>query len=118
QAQSERPRIQGAVRLRPARRSVAGGALRVNTSSGGWLTGTLVDAVPLTDSARSLAFRVPGWPGNDAGQHVDIRLSAPAGYQAVRSYSIATAGPGETLELAVERLPDGEVSPFLVDELE
>lgn len=90
----------------------------MNTSSGGWLTGTLVDAVPLTDSARSLTFQVPGWPGNDAGQHVDIRLTAPDGYQAVRSYSIATAGPGEALELAVERLPDGEVSPFLVDELE
>lgn len=90
----------------------------MNTSSGGWLTGTLVRAVPLTDSARSLSFQVPGWPGNDAGQHVDIRLTAPDGYQAVRSYSIATAGPGEELEFAVERLPDGEVSPFLVDELE
>src|SRR5690606_12142713 len=117
-AQPERPRILGAVRLRPARRSVAGGALRVNTSSGGWLPGTLVDAVPLTDSARSLAFQVPGWPGNDAGQHVDIRLSAPDGYQAVRSYSIATAGPGDELELAVERLPGGEVTPSLAAEIE
>jgi ferredoxin-NADP reductase len=77
-----------------------------------------VNAVPLTASARSLTFRVPGWPGNDAGQHVDIRLTAPDGYQAVRSYSIASAGEGEEIELAVERLPDGEVSPFLVDELE
>lgn len=90
----------------------------MKTSSGGWLTGTLVSAVPLTASARSLTFRVPGWPGNDAGQHVDIRLTAPDGYQAVRSYSIASAGEGEEIELAVERLPDGEVSPFLVDELE
>lgn len=84
----------------------------------GWLTGTLAGARPLTATARSLTFSVPGWPGSDAGQHVDVRLSAPDGYQAVRSYSIASVGPGEEVELAVERLPDGEVSPFLVDELE
>jgi ferredoxin-NADP reductase len=61
---------------------------------------------------------VPGWPGNAAGQHVDIRLTAPDGYQAVRSYSLASSGPGRDIELAVERLPDGEVSPFLVDDLQ
>lgn len=82
-----------------------------------WLAGTLVRAQPLTSTARSLTFAVPGWPGAEAGQHVDLRLTAPDGYHAVRSYSIATA-TGEEVELAVERLPDGEVSPFLVDDLE
>ena len=84
----------------------------------GWLTGSLVREHPLTASARSITFTVPHWPGNDAGQHVDVRLTAPDGYQAVRSYSIASTGPGADVELAVERLPDGEVSPFLVDDLE
>lgn len=87
-------------------------------SASSWLAGTLVSARPLSASARSLTFQVPDWSGNDAGQHVDIRLTAPDGYQAVRSYSIATAGSGQEIELAVERLPDGEVSPFLVDDLE
>lgn len=87
-------------------------------STAGWLTGTLTRAHPLTASARSITFAVPGWPGNDAGQHVDVRLTAPDGYQAVRSYSVASVGPGEEVELAIDRLPDGEVSPFLVDDLE
>lgn len=90
----------------------------MSTSTSGWRAGTLVRAEPLTASARSIAFRVPGWPGSVAGQHVDVRLTAPDGYQAVRSYSIASVGAGEEVELAVERLPDGEVSPFLVDNLE
>lgn len=84
----------------------------------GWLTGTLVRAQSMTPTARSITFTVPGWPGNEAGQHVDVRLTAPDGYQAVRSYSIASSGPGTEIELAIERLPDGEVSPFLVEELE
>lgn len=84
----------------------------------GWLTGSLVRAHPLSASARSITFTVPGWPGNDAGQHVDVRLTAPDGYQAVRSYSIASAGAADEVELAVERLPNGEVSPFLVGDLE
>jgi len=61
---------------------------------------------------------VPGWGGNLAGQHLDLRLSAPDGYQAVRSYSIASASAGDRVELAVDRLPDGEVSPYLVDDLQ
>lgn len=97
---------------------MAGRTLRVTTAARGWLTGSLMRARPLTTSARSITFSVPDWPGNEAGQHVDVRLTAPDGYQAVRSYSIASAGPGEEVELAVERLPDGEVSPFLVDDLE
>jgi len=84
----------------------------------GWRSGRLARARPLTASARSLTFTVPDWPGNEAGQHVDIRLTAPDGYQAVRSYSLASSGPGEQIEVAVERLPDGEVSPFLVDDIE
>ena len=84
----------------------------------GWLTGSLLRAHPLTNSARSITLNVPNWPGNDAGQHVDVRLTAPDGYQAVRSYSVASAGIGVEVELAIDRLPDGEVSPFLVDDLE
>jgi ferredoxin-NADP reductase len=59
---------------------------------------------------------VPGWPGHAAGQHVDIRLTAEDGYQAQRSYSIAS-GPGSPdLELTVERIEDGEVSPYLTED--
>lgn len=90
----------------------------MNSAATGWLTGTLTRAHPLTAAARSITLEVPNWPGNDAGQHVDLRLTSPDGYQAVRSYSIASAGPGKEIELAIDRLPDGEVSPFLVDELE
>ncbi|KJQ54307.1 FAD-binding oxidoreductase [Microbacterium sp. SA39] len=86
--------------------------------SSAWFPATLVRARALTATARSLTFAADGWPGNAAGQHVDVRLSAPDGYQAVRSYSIASAGDGAEIELAVDRLPDGEVSPFLVDDIE
>lgn len=86
--------------------------------SAAWFTARLRDASPLSAAARRLAFDVPEWPGNLAGQHVDIRLSAPDGYQAVRSYSIASVGSDRSVEIAVERLDGGEVSPFLVDELE
>jgi ferredoxin-NADP reductase len=64
---------------------------------------------------RTLQLDVPGWQGHRAGQHVDVRLTAEDGYQAQRSYSIASA-PTDGLELTVERLEDGEVSPYLVDE--
>lgn len=82
-----------------------------------WRVGTVVDSVAETPTARRLRVEVPGWPGNDAGSHLDIRLTAPDGYQASRSYSIASSGPGETITLAVDEVPDGEVSPFLVREL-
>jgi len=84
----------------------------------GWKVGTVVSTRTETPTGRSITIDVPGWPGNIAGQHVDVRLSAPDGYQAVRSYSIASAGDDEWLQLAVDRLPDGEVSPYLVDELQ
>ena len=68
-----------------------------------------------TVRARTLTLDVEGWPGHRAGQHVDVRLTAEDGYQAQRSYSIASP-PGAPLELTVERLPDGELSAWLVDE--
>jgi ferredoxin-NADP reductase len=63
----------------------------------------------------TLELEVPGWSDHRAGQHVDVRLTAEDGYQAQRSYSIASA-PGEPLAITVERLEDGEVSPYLVGE--
>ena len=65
---------------------------------------------------RTLELDVDGWDGHRAGQHLDVRLTAEDGYQAQRSYSIASA-PGDTLAITVERLEDGEVSPYLVDEV-
>lgn len=81
----------------------------------GWLPARIAAVRPTTSHARILTLDVPGWPGNDPGQHLDIRLTAEDGYQAERSYSIASSGPGERVELAVDTVPDGEVSPFLVE---
>jgi ferredoxin-NADP reductase len=75
-----------------------------------------VDAVQETPRVRTLVLEADGWAGHRAGQHVDVRLTAEDGYQAERSYSIASA-PGERLALTIERLDDGEVSPYLVDEV-
>lgn len=80
-----------------------------------WLPARIAAAQPTTSHARVLSLDVPGWPGNDPGQHLDIRLTAEDGYQAERSYSIASSGPGERVELAVDTVPDGEVSPYLVE---
>jgi ferredoxin-NADP reductase len=77
----------------------------------------VVELVPDTARVTSLVLDLPGWPGHRAGQHVDVRLTAEDGYQAQRSYSIASAPEDERLMLTVERLDDGEVSPYLVDEL-
>jgi len=82
-----------------------------------WRVGTVVAAEPESTSGRSLVIDVPGWGGNLAGQHTDLRLTAPDGYQAVRSYSIASAGPGQRIELAVDEVPNGEVSPYLVEDV-
>jgi ferredoxin-NADP reductase len=81
-----------------------------------WQTATVASVVDETPKVRTLVFEVPHWPGHRAGQHVDIRLTADDGYQAEREYSIAS-GPGEPLALTVERLDDGEVSPYLTEEL-
>lgn len=66
---------------------------------------------------RTLVLDVPGWPGHRAGQHVDVRLTAEDGYQAERSYSIASAPEDRHMALTVERIDDGEVSPYLTGEL-
>lgn len=84
-----------------------------------WRVAEVVAAHGETATARTIRLRIPGLAGHLAGQHVDVRLTAPDGYQAVRSYSIASAsGTGglaaDELELTVEELPDGEVSPYLV----
>jgi len=82
-----------------------------------WRTATVVKQRTETNRVKTLVFDVPEWPGHRAGQHVDIRLTAEDGYQAERSYSIASAPDGTRVELTVERLDDGEVSPYLADEL-
>jgi ferredoxin-NADP reductase len=83
-----------------------------------WHVATVADTRPETATARRIVLDVPTWPGNDAGSHLDVRLTAPDGYQATRSYSIASAGEGTRVVLAVDELPDGEVSPFLVHDLQ
>ena len=73
------------------------------------------EVVRETPTATTLVLDVPGWPGHRAGQHVDVRLTAEDGYTATRSYSVSSA-PGDPPAVTVERLDDGEVSPYLVDE--
>jgi ferredoxin-NADP reductase len=82
-----------------------------------WRLGEVVEVIPETPRTKSLMLRVPGWEGHKAGQHLDVRLTAEDGYQAQRSYSIASAPEDRRLEIVVERLDDGEVSPYLTDEL-
>src|SRR5205807_4051791 len=77
----------------------------------------VVELVEQTARTKSVVLDPPDWPGHRAGQHVDVRLTADDGYQAQRSYSIASAPNDSELVLTVERLDDGEVSPYLVDEL-
>ncbi len=82
-----------------------------------WQLGRVVELTEETPRCKSLVLDLPEWQGHRAGQHVDIRLTAEDGYQAERSYSIASAPEDRHLVLTVERLDDGEVSPYLVDEL-
>jgi len=82
-----------------------------------WQLAELVEVVAETPHVKTIVFDVPGWPGHRAGQHVDVRLTAEDGYQAERSYSIASASDGTRVALTVQRLEDGEVSPYLTDEL-
>jgi len=82
-----------------------------------WQVAKVVDVRDETPRAKTLVLDVPDWPGHRAGQHVDVRLVAEDGYQAQRSYSIASAPESEHLELTVERIEDGEVSPYLCDVL-
>jgi ferredoxin-NADP reductase len=82
-----------------------------------WQLATVVELVDETPRCKTIVFDVPEWAGHQAGQHVDVRLTAEDGYQAQRSYSIASAPEDSRLALTVERLEDGEVSPYMVDEL-
>jgi len=82
-----------------------------------WTVVRVTGAHRETARSRTLLLDVPGWPGHVAGQHVDVRLTAEDGYQAERSYSIASAPDGDRVELTVQRLADGEVSPYLADVL-
>jgi Flavodoxin reductases (ferredoxin-NADPH reductases) family 1 len=82
-----------------------------------WRFATVLENRAETRRTRTLVLDVPGWPGHRAGQHVDVRLTAEDGYRTERSYSIASAPESAQLLLTIERLDDGEVSPYLVDEL-
>jgi ferredoxin-NADP reductase len=82
-----------------------------------WRLATVIDVIRETPETCTLALDVPGWPGHRAGQHVDVRLTAEDGYQTERSYSIASPPEAARLALTIERLDDGEVSPYLSDEL-
>ena len=106
--------------LPPARRSLEGGAVLVSgpavtrhiggspppssRTAAGWHTATVASVAQETPNARRIVLDVPTWPGNDAGQHLDLRLTAQDGYQATRSYSIASAGDGTRVILAVDRV--------------
>jgi ferredoxin-NADP reductase len=82
-----------------------------------WQFALVRDVVVETRRAKSLMLLPASWPGHLPGQHVDVRLTAEDGYQAQRSYSIASPPEDELLALTVERVKDGEVSPYLLDEL-
>src|SRR5580658_6968792 len=83
-----------------------------------WRVGTVVALHDETATARTITLDVLDWPGHVAGQHVDVRLTAPDGYSAVRSYSIASApNSQQRVQITVERLPNGEVSPYLTQEV-
>jgi ferredoxin-NADP reductase len=92
---------------------VAGTAVRGRLS---WQVAGVSEVVEETPRVRTIVLDVPGWAGHRAGQHLDVRLTAEDGYQAGRQYSIASA-PGESVAITVERLDDGEVSPYLTEEL-
>ncbi len=81
-----------------------------------WQTARVGSLIDETPKVRTISLEVPDWPGHQAGQHLDLRLTAEDGYQAEREYSIASA-PGEPVSITVERLDDGEVSPYLTEDL-
>ncbi len=96
---------QTAVAAPPVRRALA------------WRQATVAGTITDTDTSRTLVFDIEHWDGHLAGQHLDLRLTAPDGYQATRSYSLSS-GPTEAPQITVERVADGEVSPYLVDVIE
>ena len=83
-----------------------------------WREAELVAAREETATARTLRFDVPGWPGHLAGQHVDLRLTAEDGYTAQRSYSLSAPADDSSIEVTVQLVPDGEVSPYLVEDMQ
>jgi ferredoxin-NADP reductase len=82
-----------------------------------WLVGEVIELIAETPRVRSIRLHVPGWPGHLPGQHIDLRLTAEDGYQAQRSYSIATPPDGDNVTITVELVKDGEVSSYLHEEL-
>ncbi|MEU2666944.1 ferredoxin reductase [Micromonospora sp. NPDC007220] len=80
-----------------------------------WRVARLCERRVETPTAHTLVLEAPGWPGHLPGQHVDVRLTAPDGYQAARSYSLAGPAEADRITLTVQRVPDGEVSPYLID---
>jgi ferredoxin-NADP reductase len=78
-----------------------------------WRVARVVDSEPETESAQTIGLAVPGWGGHLAGQHIDLKLTADDGYSAQRSYSLSRPADGERIELTVQRIADGEVSPYL-----
>ena len=95
-----------------ARAAVSGGL----TVRRAWRAARLIERRRETATASTLVLEMPGWPGHLAGQHIDVRLTAPDGYQAARSYSLAAPANGDRVEITVQRVPDGEVSSYLADE--
>ena len=78
-----------------------------------WRVARVVNSTPETESARTIELAVPGWGGHLAGQHIDLKLTAEDGYSAQRSYSLSRPADGERIELTVQQIDDGEVSPYL-----
>ncbi|MGH8953218.1 MAG: ferredoxin reductase [Acidimicrobiia bacterium] len=94
---------------------MAGAAVRGRLN---WLLADVAGFVDETPNVKTILLEAQGWPGHLPGQHIDIRLTAEDGYQAQRSYSLASPADDSRLEITVERLEDGEVSPYLVDVLQ
>ncbi|CAM3420965.1 ferredoxin reductase [Kibdelosporangium persicum] len=82
-----------------------------------WLPGKVADIRVETPTSRTIVFDVPDWAGHLAGQHIDVRLTAEDGYSVQRSYSLAAPADEDRIEILVQKVTDGEVSPFLVDDL-
>jgi ferredoxin-NADP reductase len=97
----------------PETEGVAGGSGRLR-----WLTAEVIALIEETPRAKSLVLNIPGWSGHRAGQHVDVRLTAEDGYQAQRSYSIASAPEDRHVMLTVDRIEEGEVSPYLTNDVQ
>src|SRR6185369_13754164 len=112
-ARYQRAGLLGELRLPHLRRPMAGTALRGRLT---WQVAKVAAVAAETASVRTITLDVSDWPGHRAGQHLDIRLTDEDGYVAERSYSIASA-PGEPVAITVQRLDDGEVSPYLTTEL-